>query len=107
MGDGEVRRIKEESEVWVDTCCMVLLAAQDSSNGWTRNRVEAPWLRLIQASRLVCLEGEGREKVGRGVITTLGKDGEEEERWENLMIEVVGCSVLTREEVERILRRVD
>ncbi|KAE9401979.1 hypothetical protein BT96DRAFT_918567 [Gymnopus androsaceus JB14] len=94
----EGRAIHGECELWVETCRVTLLQAF----GGSRNRVEAPWLRLVEAARLVSVEGEPRERV---VNATFG--GTDEGEWEEVMVEVVGCSELTREEVGRILRRID
>ncbi|KAJ3722262.1 hypothetical protein C8R42DRAFT_579703, partial [Lentinula raphanica] len=92
----EGRTIHAECSLWVETCRATLLQAF----GGSRSRVEAPWLRLIEAGALVDADGEAREKV---VDATFG--GMDEEEWENVISEVVGSSELNREEVGRILRR--
>ncbi|KAF9065415.1 TIP-1 family-domain-containing protein [Rhodocollybia butyracea] len=92
----EGKVIYAECEIWVETCRAVLLQVF----GGSRNRVEAPWLRLIEAGRLVGAEDELRDKI---VTATFGSTDEEE--WEGVMVQVVGSGELSREEVGRILRR--
>lgn len=64
-----------------------------------RARIEGPWRRLLQASRLVGLEGQAWQTA---VDVTLGVTGDAE--WEDAMIQAVGFAELTREETEQILR---
>lgn len=64
-----------------------------------RNRVEAPWLNLLQAGRLTGAEGDAWERI---VNMTFGMQGEEE--WEEAMVDIVGPNNMGREEVGRILR---
>ncbi|KAJ3853443.1 TIP-1 family-domain-containing protein [Lentinula lateritia] len=92
----EGRAIRAEHVLWVETCRATLLQAF----GGNRNRVEAPWSRLTEAGTLVDVDGEVREKIANA---TFG--GIEEDEWENVILEVIGSSELTREEVGRILRR--
>ncbi|KAJ4476586.1 TIP-1 family-domain-containing protein [Lentinula aciculospora] len=92
----EGKAILAECDLWVETCRVTLLQAF----GGSRDRVEAPWSRLMEAGTLVGSDGEVREKV---VNATFG--GTDEEQWEDVMIEVLGFNELTREEVGRILRR--
>ncbi|KAJ3908186.1 TIP-1 family-domain-containing protein [Lentinula edodes] len=92
----EGRAIRAEHVLWVETCRATLLQAF----GGSRSRVEAPWSRLTEAGTLVDVDGEVREKIANA---TFG--GIDEDEWEDVIIQVVGSSELTREEVGRILRR--
>ncbi|KAJ7124750.1 TIP-1 family-domain-containing protein [Mycena crocata] len=94
--DGKL--IHAECELWVETCHSGLGGALSGG----RNRVEAPWLKLLQAGRLVGLEGKSWESVGR---LTFGTQGQEE--WEEFMVEVTGASEISREQVQRILKSRD
>ncbi|KAJ7293754.1 TIP-1 family-domain-containing protein [Mycena rebaudengoi] len=91
----EGKVIHAECELWVETCQSGLGGAL----GGGRNRVEAPWLKLLQAGRLIGLEGESWDKVVHG---TFGMQGQEE--WEELMLEAVGASEIPRDEVQRVLK---
>ncbi|KAJ7042676.1 TIP-1 family-domain-containing protein [Mycena alexandri] len=91
----EGRAIHAECELWVETCQAGLGGALSGG----RNRVEAPWLKLVQAGRLIDLEGESWEKVQRGTFGT-----QNQEEWADLMLEVTGSSEIPREEVQRILK---
>ncbi len=62
-----------------------------------RTRVEAPWLKLLQAARLVALEGD----LWDGITNS---DSTSQEEWEDIMRNVTGHSELSRGVVERILR---
>ncbi|KAK7064595.1 TIP-1 family-domain-containing protein [Favolaschia claudopus] len=93
IGSLEGRAIHAECELWAETC----QAALEGALSGGRNRVEAPWLNLLQAGRLVGLEGEAWERVG--LATTLN-----ETEWHDRMQELTGTDELSREEVERILR---
>ncbi|KAJ7169459.1 TIP-1 family-domain-containing protein [Mycena filopes] len=94
----EGRAIHTECELWVETCQAGLGGALSGG----RNRVEAPWLKLVQAGRLIDLEGESWDKVRR---STFGTQAQEE--WEDVMLEVTGSSEISREEVQRILNNRD
>lgn len=61
--------------------------------------MEAPWLTLLEAGRLVGGAGESWNKV---VAATFGT--EDLEDWEKIMVRVVGISEIEREEVRKILR---
>ncbi|KAJ7356913.1 TIP-1 family-domain-containing protein [Mycena albidolilacea] len=93
----EGRAIHAECELWAETCQAGLGGALSGG----RNRVEAPWLKLLQAGRLVGLEGEVWERIGRATLT------QEQTEWEDLMLEITGTSELPREEVQRILKSRD
>ncbi|KAF5384043.1 hypothetical protein D9757_006987 [Collybiopsis confluens] len=92
----EGKIIHAECDVWVQTCLEVLV----QTFGGSRNRVEAPWLRLIEAGRLVGIDGEARNRVVDATFGAMNEEG-----WEDVMLEVMGSNELSREEVERILRR--
>ncbi|KAJ6626859.1 TIP-1 family-domain-containing protein [Mycena sp. CBHHK59/15] len=95
----EGKAICAECELWVETCHSGLGGALSGG----RNRVEAPWLKLLQAARLVGLEGE---TWGMVVHVTFGTQSEEE--WEDVMMDVTGLNEVSRDEVQRILKsRVD
>lgn len=94
----EGKSIHAECELWVETCQSGLGGALSGG----RNRVEAPWLKLLQAGRLVGLEGKSWETVCR---VTFGTQSQEE--WEDLMLEVAGASEIPRDEVQRILKSRD
>lgn len=64
-----------------------------------RGRVEAPWGKLLQAGRLIGLEGEVWDKVVHTTLGTLGED-----QWEKNMRGMTGYSELSKDVVERILR---
>lgn len=64
-----------------------------------RTRVEAPWLKLLQAARLVGLEGDIWDKI---VTSTFGAKSQEE--WEGIMRSATGHSELSRDVVGRVLR---
>lgn len=66
--------------------------------GGGRNRIESPWLTLLQAGRLVGIEGKVWERV---VNSTFGSTSEE--AWDGVMREVVGVNEMGREEVKRVL----
>ncbi|KAF8213543.1 TIP-1 family-domain-containing protein [Mycena galopus ATCC 62051] len=94
----EGRAIHAECELWAETCQTGLRGALSGG----RNRVEAPWLKLLQAARLVGLQGEAWDTVRR---VTFGTSNQTE--WEDLMLELTGASELPREEVQRILNSRD
>lgn len=90
----EGKAIFVECELWLETCHAAL--------GGSRNRVDAPWLKLLQAGRLISAEGDSWEKILDLTSTNHG-----EEAWTAAMVDVVGLNKLGREEVERILRSRD
>lgn len=70
------------------------------SLGGGRQRVEAPWAKLLQAGRLV---GADREAWDTIVTATFGTVNETE--WEQVMLDVTGVSEMSREDVSKLLRR--
>lgn len=89
------RRILAECELWIETCQRAVGGGLPGG----RTRVEAPWLKLLQAARLVGLEGDIWDKV---VASTF--DVKNQEGWEGVMRSVTGHSELSRDIVGRILR---
>lgn len=94
LHEGKV--IRGESELWVEACQRGLRG----SLGGGRNRVEAPWLKLLEAGKLIGAEGVTWDAV---VAATFGEKTDEE--WSEVMIEMVGVSEVSRDEVGRLLRR--
>ncbi|KAJ7275473.1 TIP-1 family-domain-containing protein [Mycena haematopus] len=94
----EGRAIHAECELWVETCHSGLRGTLSGG----RNRVQAPWLRLLQAGRLIGLEGEPWARVGR---VAFGPQDQME--WDELMLETTGANELPKEEVQRILKSKD
>jgi hypothetical protein len=90
LGGG--RALLAEYELWVETCYAAL-------NGVARSRVEAPWTMLLQAGRLLSIEGEARDVVMK---TTLGAC--EDEEWETAVTEIVGVQEMGRAMVAAVLR---
>lgn len=64
-----------------------------------RGRLEAPWLKLLQAGRLVGADGEKWNKI---IDVTFGT--QHAGRWESVMTQILGYTEMNREEVERILK---
>lgn len=87
--------ILAECELWVETCHAAL--GRGFHGG--RNRVEAPWSRMLQAARLV---GADEELWRHLVDRTFGVDSDVE--WEGFVTEVLGSAEFSRAEVGRILR---
>ena len=81
-----------ESELLVETCQIALAPAD-------RNRAEAPWRQLLQASRLIALEGDQWQRV---VLSTFGATTDQD--WDDIMLDMVGATELSREEVGQVLR---
>jgi hypothetical protein len=82
-------------EVWIETAHVALAGSLDGG----RKRVEAPWLRLLQAGRLVSSSGLVWLQLLDATFGVL-----EDEEWEKVMLEIVGLDELNREEVGRVLR---
>ncbi|KAF8898463.1 TIP-1 family-domain-containing protein [Infundibulicybe gibba] len=94
----EGKTISAECELWVETCVMALGGGIDGGRG----RIEMPWLKLLQAGRLVGLDNNKWEAV---VDITFGTQTEEE--WQNVMIETIGLADIGRTEAMRILKTRD
>ncbi|TFK30758.1 RINT-1 family protein [Coprinopsis marcescibilis] len=88
--------VQAECELWVETCHNAL----SGNLGGGRQRVEAPWSRLLQAARLVGAEGDTWDLI---IGATFGTHDEAE--WEQVMIDVTGANEMSREDVSKLLRR--
>ncbi|KAF5356120.1 hypothetical protein D9756_004054 [Leucocoprinus leucothites] len=100
FGVPEGRTILAECELFVETCNGALAGAGGLPGG--KARVEAPWGKLLQAGRLVALEGDVWDKI---VNVTFGVSSQED--WEEVMRSVTGYSELSRDSVGNVLRRRD
>jgi len=84
-----------EIELWVETSRYAL----SKMGGGLGGRTEAPWRKLLEAGRIVGLEGE---EWGKVVEATLGVKSDED--WEGVMLEVVRFTEMGREEVGQVLK---
>jgi hypothetical protein len=96
----ECRTILAECELFVETCHSALASGGGLPGG--RARVETPWGKLLQAGRLVGLEGDVWDKV---VDATFGTYSQED--WEGVVRDATGYSELSRDAVGDILCRRD
>lgn len=92
--DGKI--IRAECELWVETC----YTAVDSALGGGRLRVQAPWNKLLEASRLIALDRDAWDK-----ITQATSGGTSNSAWEETVVAMVGISELERTELTEILKR--
>ncbi|KAL4268439.1 RAD50-interacting protein 1 [Pleurotus pulmonarius] len=85
------KAISAECALWVETCHAGVRGTM------SRSRVEAPWLGLLQAARIVSTEGHVWEELTNAAF-------EAGDAWRETTSKVVGVNQLSREEVQRILR---
>ncbi|KAF8634467.1 hypothetical protein AX15_000908 [Amanita polypyramis BW_CC] len=88
--------ITAECELWAETCNAALAGRLNGG----RYRVDMPWLRLLQAGRLVGLEGDEWLTIRSAMLQDL--PGEE---WAALMVQITGASELDREQVRNVAER--
>lgn len=93
----EGRAIATECELWLETS-RAGLSGGGGGRGIAR-LVEGPWRRLVEAGRLLALQGSEWDRVK---ALTFGTTGDED--WEQGVLEVVGFSELRRDEVQTVLR---
>jgi hypothetical protein len=92
----EGKSILTEGELWVETCIVAL--AGSLSGG--RERIEAPWAKLLQAGKLASAEGGvWHALLDTTFDTHTGVD------WEAEITSIVGSLELGRDEVARVLKR--
>ena len=92
------KSIATECELWLETSRAALSGGGGSGRGVTR-LVEGPWKRLVEAGRLLALQGSEWDRV-RALTFGTARDDD----WEQGILEVVGFSDLRRDEVQTVLR---
>ena len=92
------RAIATECELWLETS-RVALSGGGGGGRVVARLVEGPWKRLVEAGRLLALQGSEWERVK---ALTFGTSRDED--WEQGVLEVVGFSELRRDEVQTVLR---
>jgi len=101
----EGRAIATECELWLETSRVGLGGGGGGGGGGrgVARLVEGPWRRLVEAGRLLALQGSEWDRVK---ALTFGTAGDQD--WEQGILEVVGFSELRRDEVQSVLHtRVD
>ena len=91
----EGRAIATECELWLETS----RAALSGGGRGVGRLVEGPWRRLVEAGRLLALQGPEWDRIKALTFGTTGDDD-----WEQGILEVVGLSELRRDEVQAVLR---
>jgi len=105
IGVKEGRAIATECELWLETSRVGLSGGGGGGGGGrsVARLVEGPWKRLVEAGRLLALQGSEWDRVK---ALTFGTAGDED--WEQGILEIVGFSELRRDEVQTVLHtRVD
>lgn len=92
----EGRTIRDNCELWIETC----YTAVEDALGGGRLRVHAPWNKVLEASRLVALEGDAWDKITQLTFGTMSDSA-----WDDTVMNMVGISELQRAEVVEILKR--
>lgn len=81
-----------EFELWAETCRLALARTPAM-------RSEAPWRALLQAGRIVAADGDTWKSVVESTFSV-----RDDQEWEKRMLELVGFSELSREEVGQVIR---
>jgi len=95
----EGKSIATECELWLETSRVALSAGGGGGGRGVTRLVEGPWKRLVEAGRLLALQGSEWDSV-RALTFGTARD----EDWEQGVLEVVGFSDLRRDEVQTVLR---
>jgi hypothetical protein len=92
----EGKIIHGECELWVETC----YTAVGNTLGGGRSRLQAPWNKILEASRLAALEGDAWDEITQATFGAMS-----ESAWEDTVTRIIGTSELRRTEVVEILKR--
>lgn len=92
----EARKILAECELWARTCHSAL----HGGLGGGRERVDGPWIKLIQAAKVAGAEGDMFSAIADATFGSLT-----DEEWETSMIQLTGTVEIGRAETMSILKR--
>ncbi|KAF9650708.1 hypothetical protein BDM02DRAFT_3092586 [Thelephora ganbajun] len=98
IGVKERRAVATECELWMETSRAALSGGGSGGRGSAR-LVEGPWRRLVEAGRLLALQGSEWDRIKALTFGTVG-----DEDWERGILEIMGFSELRRDEVQTVLR---